>query len=104
MTYCVVVSTTSNIEEAKHIARGLVKNKLAACTNIINNVTSVYYWKDEVHEDAECVLFIKTQKALFDKVRDFIVENHSYTLPEVIMLPIETGLDRYLNWVKENTL
>lgn len=130
MSYCVVVSTTSNIDEAKKIAHGLVNNKLAACVNIIPGVTSVYFWKadceqrledgggettsgtpfmasnqaNEVCEDSELVLFIKTQKNLFDKVKNFIVENHSYELPEVIMLPIENGLEGYLNWVKENTL
>ena len=104
MSYCVIVSTTSNIEEAKKIAHGLLKNKLAACTNIISGVTSVYFWKDEVCEDNEYVLFIKTKRTLFEKVRDFIVENHSYELPEVIMLPIEAGLEGYLNWIKKNTL
>lgn len=104
MSYCVVVSTTSNIDEAKKIAHGLVNNKLAACVNIIPNITSVYFWKNKVCEDSELVLFIKTQKNLFDKVKNFIVENHSYELPEVIMLPIENGLEGYLNWVKENTL
>ena len=103
MSYCVVVSTTSSIEEAKKIAHGLIKNKLAACTNIISGVTSMYFWQDEVCEDSEYVLFIKTQRNLFEKVRDFIVENHSYELPEVIMLPIEAGLEGYLNWIKENT-
>lgn len=104
MSYCVVVSTTSNIDEAKKIAHGLVNGKLAACVNIIPAVTSVYFWKNEVCEDSECVLFIKTQRNLFDSVKNFILENHSYELPEVIMLPIEAGMEGYLNWVKENTL
>lgn len=103
MSYCVVVSTTPNTEEAKKIAHGLIKNKLAACTNIISGVTSVYSWKDEVCEDSECILFIKTQRSLFENVKNFIMENHSYELPEVIMLPVEAGLEGYLNWVKENT-
>lgn len=104
MSYCVIVSTVSNIEEAKKIAHGLIKNKLAACTNIIPGITSVYFWKDEVCEDNEYMLFIKTRRDLFEKVRNFIAENHSYDLPEVIMLPIEAGSEHYLNWVKENTV
>lgn len=104
MSYCVVVSTTSSMEEAKKIAHGLINNKFAACTNIIQGVTSIYSWKGEVCEDSEYVLFIKTQKSLFENVKHFIVENHSSELPEVIMLPVETGLEGYLNWIKENTL
>lgn len=104
MSYCVIVCTTSSLEEAKKIAHGLIKNKIAACTNIISGVTSVYFWQNEVCEDNEYMLFIKTQRSLFESVKNFIVENHSYELPEVIMLPIEAGLEGYLNWIKENTL
>ena len=104
MSYCVIVSTVSNLEEAKKIAHGLIKNKLAACTNIIPGITSVYFWEDKVCEDNEYMLFIKTRRDLFEKVKNFIDENHSYDLPEVIMLPVEAGLEGYLNWIKENTL
>ena len=104
MTYCAIISTVPNTEEAKKIAHGLVSNKLAACTNIIPNVTSVYYWENEVCEDAELVLFIKTQKALFEEVKNFILQNHSYTVPEIIMLPVEKGHADYLSWIKESTL
>jgi len=103
MSYCVIITNVSTIEEAKKIANGLVENKLAACTNIIPGVTSVYFWKDEVCEDNEQMLVIKTRRELFEQVRDFITENHSYELPEVIMLPIEAGSEAYLNWIKENT-
>lgn len=104
MSYCVIVSTVSDREEAKNIAHGLIKNKLAACTNIIPGVTSVYFWDNKVCEDNEYILFIKTRRDLFEQVKDFIVQNHSYELPEVIMLPIEAGSEAYLNWIKENTL
>lgn len=104
MTYCMIISTTANADDAKKIAYGLIENKLAACTNIVSGVTSIYLWQDKVCEDTECLVLIKTQRNLFDKVKDFIVKNHPYTLPEVIMLPIENGLDGYLSWVKENTL
>ena len=104
MTYCAVISTVSNQEDAKKIAHGLVSNKLAACTNIISNVTSVYYWEDQVCEDTELILFIKTQKVLFEEVKNFILQNHPYTVPEIIMLPIENGYNDYLNWINQSTL
>jgi len=100
----IVITTTKTLENAKKIAHGLVENKLAACTNIIQNVISVYSWKNEIVEDGEYLLVIKTRESLFQNVKNFIVENHTYELPEVIMLPIEAGLDGYLNWIRENTL
>jgi len=103
MSYCIIISTVSSMEEGKKIAQALVKNKMAACVNIIPGITSVYSWKNEIWEDSEHVLFIKTRAELFENVQNYIKENHSYELPEVIMLPIEAGLESYLSWIKDNT-
>lgn len=103
MKYCIVLTLTSNPDEAKKIARSLVKNKLAACVNIIPNITSVYEWKNEVCEDGEYLVLIKTGKELFDGVKSSILQNHSYELPAILMLPVEAGLEGYLKWVDENT-
>ena len=104
MSYCIILTLTSSIEEARKIAHALVKNKLAACVNIIRNVTSVYEWKDEVCEDEEYLILIKTRKELFEEVKTGILENHSYELPAILMLPVEAGLEGYLEWVDKNTL
>ncbi len=103
MSYCLVYTLTDNIDEAKKIANALVKEKLAACCNIIHNLTSVYEWKDEICEDSEILILAKTKKSLFEEVKNSIRKNHSYELPAIIMLPIETGLKDFLNWIGENT-
>lgn len=103
MEFCLVLTTTSKIEEAKTIAHALVENKLAACVNIVPKIISVYEWKNEVNEDDECLLVIKTKKIDFDDIKKTILDIHSYELPEIIMLPIEAGLDGYLNWIRTNT-
>jgi periplasmic divalent cation tolerance protein len=103
MDLCIILTLTSNLNEAKKIAHALVKSKLAACVNIIQNVISVYEWKNEICEDGEYFIFIKTQKAHFEGVKEEILKNHSYELPVVLMLPVETGLLEYLEWVKKNT-
>lgn len=101
--YCIVYTLTNSIGEAKKIAHALVKSKLAACANIIQNVTSVYEWKGDICEDGEFLILIKTRKELFEEIKTCIIENHSYELPAILMLPIEGGLDDYLNWIGENT-
>jgi len=103
MEYCTIVTNTSNIDEAKKIAHNLVENKLAACVNIIPEIISVYNWKNEICEDKECQLIIKTEKVLFQSVQDTILKLHSYELPEIIMLPIEKGYDKYLDWISKET-
>ncbi len=103
MTYCLVYTLTDNIEEAKKIAHGLIKEKLAACCNIISNLTSVYEWKDEICEDREFLILAKTKKELFEEVKTCILQNHSYELPAILMLPVEAGLEGFLDWIGENT-
>ena len=101
-SYCVMITTTGNQEEANRLARILVSRQLAACVQI-TSITSWYTWKGVVNQEAEFLLLIKTATHLYHEVEATILENHSYETPEIIQLPIEQGLDRYLGWIKENT-
>lgn len=93
--------TVPNLEEGKKIAHILVSNKLAACVNIIENVTSIYEWKGKIEENNECLLIIKTKKEKSEKLMQKVKEIHSYETPECIGLKIEKGLAKYLNWIEE---
>jgi periplasmic divalent cation tolerance protein len=101
--YCIILTTTGSQDEANLIAEVQVSRRLAACVQV-SNINSTYRWQGEVHQDAECLLLIKTMTGLYEKVEAAILENHSYDTPEVIQIPIENGLDRYLGWIDENTL
>jgi periplasmic divalent cation tolerance protein len=103
MKYGVILSTISNIEQAKVIAKKLVSEKLAACVNIVPKIVSVYCWQNKLCEDEEVLMFIKTRAELFEKTKDCIIANHPYEVPEIIMLPIENGFEEYLNWIKNET-
>lgn len=100
-THSVAYVTVPSNEVAKTLAHGLVKNKLAACVNIIPQVTSVYEWKGEINEDSELLLMIKTRTSLVDNLTNFVRKNHPYEVCEVITLPIENGNEPYLNWISE---
>ncbi len=103
MTYCIIQSTTANEEEAKKIARHLVEKKLIACCSIIPTVTSIYRWKDEITEDNEVLMIMKTKAELYSKVEKEIKKLHSYEVPEIICIPINAGSKEYLNWIDEQT-
>lgn len=104
MDYCLVLTTTPNMEEAKKIAHHLVENKLAACVNIIPQIVSIYKWNDKINEEQEYQLFIKTRKSIFEKVKDTILTLHSYELPEVIMVSVKKGHKDYLDWIRQETI
>ena len=99
----VVLTTAGSPEEAEKIARALVERRLAACVNIVPQIQSVYRWKDKIEHETEWLLIIKTKTNLFESVAGAIKELHSYELPECVMLEVDSGSERYLNWIRENT-
>ena len=98
-----VFVTASSEEEAIRIGRALVEARLAACVNVLSRVKSIYRWEEKLTEDYEILMIVKTQSALFSDLAECVQRLHSYTVPEIIALPIIEGSEPYLNWIKENT-
>jgi periplasmic divalent cation tolerance protein len=99
----VVFITASNEDEAAKIAKALVETRLAGCVNIIKGIRSIYSWQGKIEDEKEVLMIIKTQKTLFDSLMEKVKELHSYTVPEIIALPIIQGSKDYLKWLKEVT-
>jgi len=103
MEEIVVFITASDEEEAAKIAKALVKARLAGCVNIIKDVRSIYSWQGKIEDEKEVVIIVKTQKPLFSPLMGKVKELHSYTVPEIIALPIIEGSEDYLKWLREIT-
>jgi len=93
--------TTSNEEEAIAIGELIVKERLAACSNIISDMKSIYWWQGDLEKDNESILILKTLEENVDKIIDRVKEVHSYDNPCIIALPIFKAYEDYLNWIKE---
>jgi periplasmic divalent cation tolerance protein len=100
--YQLVLTTCPNDEVARDIAKYLVGKKLAACVNIVPNITSIYSWEDEVHCDTEVQLLIKTDESKFTQLNAKVNELHPYNVVEVIALNIQQGDEHYLNWISNS--
>ena len=98
--YCVVLTTTATAEEAAQLARLLVEQQLAACVQR-QAIQSTYWWDGAVTEDAETLLLIKTEQSRYSEVEAFIRAHHSYSVPEILCLPVSAGSAAYLNWIRE---
>lgn len=98
----IVLTTAGSQSEARRIAEVLVERKLAACVNIISRVQSIYRWEGKTQEAEEWLLLIKSNKDLFEKLKDAIKELHPYELPECLSLTVEEGSEEYLNWVNDS--
>lgn len=98
MKPCIVLSTCANRTEARRIARALVQERLAACVNM-TPIRSVYEWEGKLHDSPEILLIIKTTRARLKALSKRIQALHSYSVPEVVCLPILAGDAKYLSWV-----
>ncbi|KAK8552150.1 hypothetical protein V6N13_120568 [Hibiscus sabdariffa] len=99
----VVYVTVPNREAGRKLAGSIVKEKLAACVNILPGVESVYEWEGKINTDPEELLIIKTRQSLLPALTEHVKANHEYDVPEVIALPIIGGSPQYLEWLKNST-
>jgi periplasmic divalent cation tolerance protein len=99
----VVLVTCGSEEDAVKISNALVEERLAACANIVSPVRSIYRWEGKIWDEKEWLLFIKTQRKKFDELEKKVKSLHSYTVPEIIALPIIEGSSSYLEWLVEMT-
>lgn len=100
--YVVVFITVSSAKEAEKITKHIIGEKLAACVNIIPEVSSTYWWKNKIENSTESLLIIKTRKTCFKKLIKEVKKIHSYTVPEIIALPIIDGNKDYLKWISDS--
>ena len=100
MSYNIVILTASNREEAVKIVRTLLEEKLIACGNIIDPVSSFFWWKGKIEDEKEVLVIMKSDERLFKKLSKRVRELHSYDVPEVLALPIVDGSPSYLEWLK----
>ncbi|PTU32334.1 divalent-cation tolerance protein CutA [Stenotrophobium rhamnosiphilum] len=94
-----LVLVTCPVEAASALAEKLVAERVAACVNILPKITSVYRWQDEVKHDDEALLIIKSPAENFERLKQVILANHPYELPEIVAVNSTEGHAPYLDWV-----
>ena len=97
----VVFVTTGSESEAKTISRRLVQDGLVACANIVPTIQSIFQWEGIISEEQESLLILKTKADVFHVLEAAIKAHHSYSVPEIIAIPIQMGSSDYLSWVRQ---
>jgi periplasmic divalent cation tolerance protein len=98
----VALTTVGSLEEGRRIARELVERRLAACVNLVPELTSVYRWEGAVEEAEEVLLVMKTTEARLAALEAAVRELHSYEVPEFVALRVEAGSRPYLKWLLDS--
>ncbi|MBZ0169843.1 dihydroorotate dehydrogenase [Candidatus Methylomirabilis lanthanidiphila] len=101
-THIVVLITAGSKHEAEAIGKALVESRLAACVNILEHVWSLFRWQGVIERQEEVLMLVKSRSDLLPSIIQVVKEMHSYTVPEVIALPILAGSPDYLAWADES--
>ena len=103
MNAAIVLCTVPNKNDAKKISNALVQENLAACVSTVDKINSIFSWDNELCNENELLLVIKTRLELFDKIEAVIKALHPYNVPEIIALPVIKGSKDYLEWLEHET-
>jgi periplasmic divalent cation tolerance protein len=99
----IVLITASSNDEAAKVGKALVEEHLAACVNIVPGIRSIFFWEGEIRDEQEALLLCKSRQQLLDKLLARVKELHSYTIPEILALPVIGGSSDYLSWLRNTT-
>lgn len=99
----VVLTTLSSEEDAVKLVRHLLDNRLIACGNIVPGVRSLYRWEGKIADEQEAVVILKTRSGCMGALEKAFSELHPYKVPELLVLSVEGGLDKYLGWINAET-
>lgn len=102
--FIIVFITAPSEHEAASLGRALVEDGLAACANIIPRVRSIYRWKEEIWDEGEALIILKSREDLFERIRSRVKELHSYEVPEITCITLKRGDPDYLRWIEAVTV
>ena len=94
--------TAGSKDEAARIGKALVEARLAACVNVIDNMSSIYLWEGNIQEDLEVVMIAKTVESKVPAVVEKVKSLHSYECPCIVSLPATGGHQAFLDWIAES--
>jgi periplasmic divalent cation tolerance protein len=97
----IVFTSVASRDAGEVLARKIVEARLAACVQVLPQMTSVYIWEGKVHSEQEHLMLIKSLSQHFEELREFIIANHSYEVPEIIAVESDKVSGRYLSWMNE---
>lgn len=101
--YVQVQVSVPSREEGLRIAQSVIEARLAACAQVVGPMTSTYRWKGAINVDEEYLLLMKTVANRYTDLEAHVHQRHSYSVAEIISMPINAGLGAYLAWMDEET-
>jgi periplasmic divalent cation tolerance protein len=101
--YRVVLVTAPDMKTARKVAKAALTSRLVACANLVPGLESHYWWQGKLERSAEVLIIFKTTRARLGVLEKCVIKNHPYDTPEFVVLGIEAGNERYLEWLERET-
>ncbi len=99
----VILTTVSSPEEGEALVRALLERRLIACGSLLPGSRSLYRWEGRIADEQETVILMKTRSAVLHAIEKAFVELHPYKVPELLALEVQWGLQKYVNWINDET-
>jgi periplasmic divalent cation tolerance protein len=100
--FAIVLVTAPDLKTARGLAKAALKTKLIACANLVPKIESHYWWQGKIESGAEVLLILKTTKSKLAALEKLILAKHPYDTPEFLVLPLNAGNKKYLDWLAAN--
>lgn len=101
--FAVVLVTAPDLKVARALAQAALQARLVACANLLPGVESHYWWQGRLERGQEILLILKTRRRLLPALEQLVLDRHPYDTPEILVLPLASGTERYLQWIGEST-
>ena len=101
--YIVALTSVSDEATARQLVRGLVEDRVIACGTILPHARSIYRWEGQIAEESEVVVLMKTRRDRWPDLERSVTKRHPYDVPELLALPVASGMQAYLDWVTTET-
>src|SRR5437867_9049638 len=98
-TALVVLTTLASDADARALVTTLATARLIACGTLLPGARSIYRWEGQLTEEGEVVVLLKTDASKWEALCSAVREYHPYQVPELLALPVQRGLERYLSWL-----
>ena len=98
-----VFTTVSSEDEAAKLIRTLLERRLIACGTMMPGARSLYRWQGKIADEREILVLLKTRSARVEALQEAFGELHPYKVPELLAVSVDTGLEKYVDWINTET-
>jgi periplasmic divalent cation tolerance protein len=102
--FAIVLVTAPDLKTARALVRAALSARLIACANLVPKIESHYRWRGKIESCAEVLLILKTQKSKLAALEKLVLAKHPYDTPEFLVLPVNAGGKKYLDWLSASCL